>query len=291
MRSADSNARRNARTPGFTLIEVLVVTAIVTTIAALTLPSLRAAKERAHQAACMSNLHQIGIAMSTYGSDFGVYPYGIYSMAWYEDPAGQFWNTDLAPYLGRPRISAPTGGDLMNNRSPVIQCPSRAYKTSPDMPGNTNSAVVNTYGCNSAIFWEQASPNHVYSSRLTPGLVIKIPQTPFPWTERPSEVMMMADTSQAPNSYYGVVSEGTPIIYNPPMWPLAAPSVVRRYNPATANNPITISANGDGYANESCMRFRHMFNGQANFLFMDGHVASMKMNEIRERHLYVTPYW
>lgn len=50
----------------FTLVELLVVIAIIGTLAALLLPVLSRAKERGRTAACLGNLHQLGIALQIY---------------------------------------------------------------------------------------------------------------------------------------------------------------------------------------------------------------------------------
>jgi prepilin-type N-terminal cleavage/methylation domain-containing protein/prepilin-type processing-associated H-X9-DG protein len=66
MNSEASSEPPRTRGVAFTLIELLVVIAVVGVLASLLLPVLGRVKESGRSAACLSNLHQIGIALQLY---------------------------------------------------------------------------------------------------------------------------------------------------------------------------------------------------------------------------------
>lgn len=95
--------------PGFTLIEVLVVVGILSLLVALLLPSLGRSKEIAKRAVCGSNLRQIGVAITMYGSSNrdsgppwtgGVYDFVMSDNAGPKGYRTTAWMEAIYPFLG-----------------------------------------------------------------------------------------------------------------------------------------------------------------------------------------------
>ena len=99
------------RRRGFTLIELLVVIAIIAILASILFPVFARARAKARQAACTSNLRQLGIGLTMYAEDYdGTMP--LWSLdGGAPDGSGRLgladaysWDTQLNPYLKNTQI-------------------------------------------------------------------------------------------------------------------------------------------------------------------------------------------
>ena len=101
------------RRSAFTLVEILVVLAIIGILAALLFPAFKRAQENAHQTNCASNLQQIGLAVQQYYQDTRRYPDSLLDLlpegAEYDGSGTSDTAPQGAPSATNPKIVRGTG--------------------------------------------------------------------------------------------------------------------------------------------------------------------------------------
>jgi prepilin-type N-terminal cleavage/methylation domain-containing protein len=136
---------------GFTLVELLVVAAIIGVLIGLLLPAINAARESGRRAACENNLRQIGLALLSHVSERQVFPAGCVATltsggsqlfdTWTEASSfaagaqmhGQSWMLEILPYMEYGRLykqwdsrrSVNGNGNVAFTDIPHFYCPSR----------------------------------------------------------------------------------------------------------------------------------------------------------------------
>ncbi len=90
---------------GFTLIELLVVIAIIAILAAILFPVFAKAREKARQASCESNLHQMALAMIMYVQDYDQkFPISVPGCVSYQGAKPYQWWITTYPYIKNGQI-------------------------------------------------------------------------------------------------------------------------------------------------------------------------------------------
>ena len=131
---------------GFTIVELLVVIAVIGILMGLLLPAIQAARESGRKTACMSNAYQLGMAVNRFDQDKGRVP------CWQESFSGNYgsWPVALLPYIERNDLYGSWVGSGVSVS--LFLCPS-----SP--PANSNAvAYAGNAGDGSATFENGVMP-------------------------------------------------------------------------------------------------------------------------------------
>jgi prepilin-type N-terminal cleavage/methylation domain-containing protein/prepilin-type processing-associated H-X9-DG protein len=260
----------------FSLIELLVVLAIIAVLIGLLLPAVQRVREAANRLKCVNNLKQIGLACHHYHDSFGSFPPGYLATAAYPDATpGWGWATFLLPYLEEDNLYRQIDLRQPLQTSPAIQTLVRVYlcpsdQTPPAAFPITDAAfttVATAAPCSYAA--TVGSDDSEADAQTGNGVFYRNSRTRIAdITDGTSNTTLIGDRawSQTMGIWAGAPNGGVVRAGQQNAWPSAtatAPVLVLAHN-----NWINITTDADGGLDD----FSSNHPGGVNILFADGSV-------------------
>ena len=142
--------RRRAGVAGFTLVELLVVVAIIGILIALLLPAVQAARESARRVQCANHLKQLALGALQHEQSHGFQPTNGWGFQWCGDPDMGFdvrqpggWIYNILPYIEQQNLRELGSGETLAEKRTIylkqlcetplqlLHCPSRRPAPTP----------------------------------------------------------------------------------------------------------------------------------------------------------------
>ena len=134
---SDRRSSQAEKRAGYTLVELLVVVAIIAVLIGLLLPAVQRVREAANRMQCLNNLKQVGIALHGYHDAYQTFPHAYDSRALFVDPSHIFttvarsgfivtksWATLILPFIEQGNLDMAGYASYHDQHVPIYVCPS-----------------------------------------------------------------------------------------------------------------------------------------------------------------------
>jgi prepilin-type N-terminal cleavage/methylation domain-containing protein/prepilin-type processing-associated H-X9-DG protein len=249
-----SSASMIRRRRAFTLVELLVVVAIIAILAGLLLPTLAKAKQSGQTTRCLQNVRQIGLAVALYLDDYHSYPPSLFAIG--SNEAQGRWYQKLTPYLANQKWADPNS---------VWKCPGYKFAVR-EYDDGAGSVGYGCYAYTASFPFSLSNDPISFGDLRTPSFYLSESDVVMP-----SEMSAIGDSDL--RDFSSIANYGVGVAGIPNLW------------------PVTVKSDGGLWTAKLAAALESRHSHAFNVQFCDGHVARIQHDRFWPNNTESRRHW